>query len=107
MTRAAHSWLNRIGDLPALIVCYYEALLRSLVSSARVTGLCLYPRPTPLGVLHGVLAAHPLAGTGGPIEANPFFDPRVRAIGAVPDALVLSHLAQLDGRAPKGSRARR
>ena len=60
---AEMSWaLGPDGPTEQLIVD--ESLLRSLFSSARVTGLCLYPRrSTPFAVLNGVLATHPLAAS--------------------------------------------
>jgi DNA-binding response OmpR family regulator len=57
----------------------YESALTTRLVTARVAGLCLYHRKqTPLGLLDGVLATHPVAGlSGASYHANPFFDPGV------------------------------
>lgn len=96
------SWaLTPGGPSESLIV--YEALLKALFSSSRVAGLCLYPRRmTPLKVLNGVLATHPLAATRGSIAVNPFYDAQARALVPADGALVAARLKQLDSRALKG-----
>ena len=95
---AEMSWALKPGGTERLIE--YEALLRTLFASARVTGLCLYPRvSTPAEALLGVLATHPLAATRGPIAVNPFYEPDVQSIRPVKKVRVAGRLKRLDARA--------
>jgi hypothetical protein len=74
----------------------YEALLRSLFSSARATGLCLYDRKRmPLDVIDGALATHPVIRRGDTYSRNTFYDPAVRSLGKADGATVRSKLTQL------------
>jgi hypothetical protein len=95
---AEMSWaLDHETGARQLIV--YEALLRSLFSSCRAIGLCLYDRTRmPLAVINGALATHPVAGLPGQFRANPFYDARTTCLSTVDGATVLAKLAQLDRR---------
>jgi hypothetical protein len=75
----------------------YEALLKSLFSTCRATGLCLYSRDRmPLGVINGALGTHALVmNSSGGVIANGFFDPTVAQIQPVEDAVVATKLSIL------------
>jgi hypothetical protein len=61
-------------------VIEYEALLRSLFSSARAIGLCLYDRNRmPAGVIDGALPTHPVVHSRAVFTTNPFYDATVRS----------------------------
>jgi hypothetical protein len=89
------SWaLDLDGGAELLIT--YEALLRSLFSSARATGLCLYDRQRmPLAVIDGALATHPIVHAHGVYSPNGFYDAGVRSLRAVEPATVKSRLERL------------
>ena len=78
------SWALRLrGGAQRLIA--YEALLKSLFSSSRATGLCLFHRRrTPRRVVDGILATHPIAHVSGTFHQNPFYDPAVTVMAATP-----------------------
>jgi hypothetical protein len=81
----------------------YEALLRSLFSSARATGLCLYDRRRmPLAVLDGALATHPIVHTEKAYQPNPFYDPGFHSLSAADANAAIAKLAQLGLAAPGG-----
>lgn len=64
-------------------VITYEALLRSLFSSARATGLCLYDRRRmPVAVIDGALATHPIVRADGSYSRNNLYDPTVKSLRA-------------------------
>jgi hypothetical protein len=86
------SWaLDLDGGAERLIT--YEALLRSLFSSARATGLCLYDRHRmPLAVIDGALCTHPIVRVGDAYCQNTFYDSDVRSLRAVDAASVTSRL---------------
>lgn len=90
------SWaLDLDGGPEKLIV--YEALLRSLFSSARATGLCLYDRKRmPLSVIDGALSTHPVVHVNGTYSVNTFYDERVQSLAVVDPAVVTSKLEQLN-----------
>jgi hypothetical protein len=89
------SWaLDLDGGPERLIV--YEALLRSLFSSARATGLCLYDRNRmPLSVINGALSTHPIVHVNNTYTLNTFYDARVQSLAVVDPAVVTSKLEQL------------
>jgi hypothetical protein len=78
---AEMSWaLDADGTVERLMT--YEALLRSLFSTCRVVGLCLYNRQAmPLHVIDGALATHPIVGLNGQYCANAYYDASVRTNG--------------------------
>jgi chemotaxis family two-component system sensor kinase Cph1 len=83
----------------------YEALLRSLFSTARATGLCLYDRARmPLQVIDGALSTHPVVRVDGSYRASEFYDPAVRTLPTQAEAVSAGKLARL-GRTPRGDRA--
>ena len=89
------SWALDLHDGSERLI-EYEALLRSLFSTARATGLCLYDRHRmPLAVIDGALATHPLIRAEHAFTANPFYDPAVRALPASSPAAVRAKLARL------------
>lgn len=74
----------------------YEALLRSLFSSARATGLCLYDRTRmPLAVIDGALSTHPVVCVDHRYACNTFYDASVRSLGQADPARVMSRLDRL------------
>ena len=89
------SWALDLDDgLERLIT--YEALLRSLFSSARATGLCLYDRTRmPLAVIDGALCTHPVVRAGDRYAPNRFYDSSVRSLRVAEPATVMSKLEQL------------
>src|SRR5689334_14720054 len=89
------SWaLDLDGGVERLIT--YEALLRSLFSSAPATGLCLYDRHRmPLAVIDGALCTHPVVHTGDNYSRNTFYDPCVRSLRDTDAATVTSKREQL------------
>jgi two-component system, chemotaxis family, sensor kinase Cph1 len=90
------SWALNLTNGPERLI-EYEALLRSLFSTARATGLCLYDRNRmPLAVIDGALATHPLIRTDKAFKPNPFYDAGVRAVPTSNPAAVHSKLMQLD-----------
>ena len=89
------SWaLDLEGGPERLII--YEALLRSLFSSARATGLCLYDRTRmPLAVIDGALATHPVVRVEGLYSRNAFYDAGVQSLRVADPVAVTSKLEQL------------
>jgi hypothetical protein len=89
------SWALDLEDGPERLITY-EALLRSLFSSAKATGLCLYDRTRmPLAVIDGALATHPVVHVHGSYASNTFYDASVRSLRAAEPAAVTSKLEQL------------
>ena len=90
------SWALNLKDGPERLITY-EALLRSLFSTARATGLCLYDRARmPLTVIDGALATHPIVYVRGAYAHNTFYDPAVQALRAIDPSAVASKLDGLD-----------
>jgi hypothetical protein len=74
----------------------YEALLRSLFSTSRATGLCLYDqRWMPLRVVNGALRTHPVVGAPDAYRRNPYYKPTVRSLETTDDRSVRRKLASL------------
>ncbi len=92
------SWaLDLEGGSERLIT--YEALLRSLFSSARATGLCLYDRSRmPLDVIDGALCTHPVVRDGTTYRPNPFYDAGIQSLSDADPVAVTAKLAQLKTR---------
>jgi two-component system, chemotaxis family, sensor kinase Cph1 len=90
------SWaLDLENGVERLIV--YEALLRSLFSSAPATGLCLYDRRRmPLAVIDGALCTHPVIRSHGGYHDSPFYDAGVASLQVADEAVVAARLARLD-----------
>ena len=89
------SWALDLEDGPERLITY-EALLRSLFSSAKATGLCLYDRQRmPLAVIDGALCTHPVVHTDGLFAQNEFYDASVRSLRAVEPAAVTLKLERL------------
>jgi len=89
------SWALELENGPQRLIAY-EALLRSLFASCRVTGLCLYDQKRmPLKVLNGALVTHPIASIGGEFQENPFYEPAVTALPDTDDPIVLAKLQSL------------
>jgi hypothetical protein len=90
------SWALDLEHGPERLIVY-EALLRSLFSSAPATGLCLYHRTRmPIEVLDGALNTHPMVRAEGVYVPNPFYDPSVRSLQAAPPEPVRAKLERLD-----------
>jgi hypothetical protein len=86
------SWALDLEDGPERLITY-EALLRSLFSSAKATGLCLYDRTRmPLAVIDGALATHPVVHIQGRYARNEFYDPSVGSLRTVDHTAVESKL---------------
>ena len=108
------SWALDLEDGPELLITY-EALLRSLFSSARATGLCLYDRKRmPLAVIDGALSTHPVIRVGATYSSNAFYDAGVQSLRAADPVAVtekLRHLksagAELGAQSPLASDDRR
>ena len=92
---AEMSWaLDAKDGANQLIV--YEALLRSLFSTSRATGLCLYDqRRMPLRVVNGALMTHPVVGAPTEYRRNPYYKPSVRSLETSDDRSVRRKLAAL------------
>jgi hypothetical protein len=90
------SWALDVGmDMEQLIT--YEALLRALFSSARVTGLCLYDRQRmPLAVIDGALSTHPVVRTSSGYGVNAFYEPAVRSLQPSDPLVLADKLEQID-----------
>lgn len=99
------SWaLGLEGGAERLIT--YEALLRSLFSSARATGLCLYDRNRmPLAVIDGALCTHPVIRVRGTYARNTFYDAGVQSLGAPDPHVVTAKLNRLSAARDFGTRA--
>lgn len=79
----------------------YEALLRSLFATCRVTGLCLYDQKRmPLTVLNGALVTHPIVGIDGAFQNNPFYESSVTALPDADHRTVLYKLQSLERPSP-------
>ena len=90
------SWALDLDGGPERLITY-EALLRSLFSSARATGLCLYDRTRmPLAVIDGALATHPVVRVQGRYSQNTFYDAGVQSLRAADPLAVRSKLHLLD-----------
>jgi hypothetical protein len=93
---AEMSWVLDVPDGPERIVTY-EALLKSLFSNGRATGLCLYHRERmPLDVIDGALATHPVVKAPAAYRHNPFYDPTVTSTRTAQPAAVVDRLARLE-----------
>jgi DcmR-like sensory protein len=92
------SWaLNLENGAERLIT--YEALLRTLFSTARATGLCLYDsKRMPLQVIDGALSTHPVVRTHGAYQPNPYYDSRVRSLRPADETTVADKLSHSAGR---------
>jgi two-component system, chemotaxis family, sensor kinase Cph1 len=89
------SWALDFEDGSERLITY-EALLRSLFSSARATGLCLYDRSRmPLGVIDGALSTHPVVRANDVYSQNPFYDPTVRSLRVADPSMVRSKLERI------------
>ena len=74
-------------------VIAYEALLRTLFATCKVTGLCLYDRKRmPLQVLNGALVTHHFAAVGSDFQRNPFYAPDVVTLPNEDESAVVSKL---------------
>ena len=93
---AEMSWaLDDVDHMEQLIV--YEALLKTLFSTARATGLCLYHRNRmPLNVLNGALCTHPVVHSSGGYSANPFYDAATTRLEPADHRQVMGKIAALD-----------
>jgi two-component system, chemotaxis family, sensor kinase Cph1 len=90
------SWALDLADGPERLITY-EALLRSLFSSARATGLCLYDRNRmPLAVIDGALSTHPVIRARDTYSRNAFYDVSVQSLRAADPTAVRSKLEQLN-----------
>ena len=77
------SWALTI-DNGAELVIEYEALLRSLFSTSKATGLCLYDRRRmPLQVVNGALLTHPVIEVAGAFGRNELYDAAVQCLSDV------------------------
>jgi hypothetical protein len=75
----------------------YEALLRSLFSTSRAIGLCLYDRArTPLDVVNGALCTHPVVRSADGYAVNPFYDAATTHLTAADEKSVKARVAALD-----------
>ena len=100
---AEMSWALECDD-GGYQVIVYEALLKSLFANCRAIGLCLYDRTRmPLAIIDGALATHPLAGSHGHYDANPFYEPSATSLAAVADDDVVARLAHLEQSARKNT----
>ena len=90
------SWAMTAPDrMQKLII--YEALLKALFSTSRATGLCLFNRTrTPLQVLGGALATHPVVRTVNGYTENPYYDEALTHLGAEAPAAGSAKLATLE-----------
>jgi len=91
------TWALDCEDGPYQLIVY-EALLKSLFSNCRATGLCLYDRGRmPLGVINGALETHPLfVDSTGDLVSNDFYDPTAARLQPVEDAVVFAKLSSLN-----------
>jgi two-component system, chemotaxis family, sensor kinase Cph1 len=93
------SWALDLTNGPERLIIY-EALLRSLFSSARATGLCLYDRNrTPFAVIDGALSTHPVVRVHDTYAANTFYDVTAQSLRAADPAAVTSKLERLNATA--------
>ena len=90
------SWALDLDGGPERLITY-EALLRSLFSSARATGLCLYDRNRmPLTVIDGALSTHPVIRLRESYARNTFYDAGVQSLPTTDAVAVTSKLEQLN-----------
>lgn len=75
------AWAAAIPECAEQLIAY-EAQVRSLFASARAMAFCLYNRrSTPLNVIDGALATHPLtAAAAGHAMPNPFYEEGASAL---------------------------
>jgi len=93
---AEMSWALDLNGGAELLIAY-EALLRSLFSTSRATGLCLYDRRRmPLDIVNGALATHPLVRHGGGYHPNPFYNDAITALARAIHGTVDGKLGDLD-----------
>ncbi|HVZ22087.1 MAG TPA: MEDS domain-containing protein, partial [Vicinamibacterales bacterium] len=89
------SWALDLDDGVERLITY-EALLRSLFSNARATGLCLYDRSRmSLNVIDGALSTHPVVHTPGGYRPNAYYDPGVHSLRSADAGAVRAKLARL------------
>jgi hypothetical protein len=89
------SWALTLQNVADRVVAY-EALLRTLFATCRVTGLCLYHRERmPFEILNGALVTHPLVGLDGHFQRNPFYEPEVTAMPHAEAPAVIAKLQSL------------
>jgi hypothetical protein len=94
---AEMSWALQVKGAAELVIAY-EALLRSLFSTSRATGLCLYNRHLmPLEIVSGAMATHPVTRVGGGYHRNPFYADPADTLPQASDPAVEAKLAALDG----------
>jgi chemotaxis family two-component system sensor kinase Cph1 len=93
---AEMSWaMTDTSRMQQLIV--YEALLRTLFSTSRATGLCLYHRSsTPLDVVGGALATHPVVRSVDGYCVNPFYDVSTNRLIPADAKSVMARMAALE-----------
>jgi hypothetical protein len=93
---AEMSWALTVKGGGELLIAY-EALLRSLFSTARATGPCLYDRRRmPLDVVNGAIVTHPVVRAGGGYHRNPYYDDTADAPRRASERAVAAKLAALD-----------
>jgi hypothetical protein len=81
----------------AELLIAYEALLRSLLSTSRATGLRVYDRNrVPLQLRNGALATHPVVRLGGGYHRNPLYDAATSSLPHATTGTVDGTLADLD-----------
>lgn len=101
------AWASTIPGCAERLIAY-EAQVRSLFSAARAMAFCLYNRRgTPLNVIDGALATHPLtAAAAGHTMANPFYEPETSELPREAPELVskLHELTRLARGARRSSR---
>jgi chemotaxis family two-component system sensor kinase Cph1 len=93
---AEMSWALTVQGGAELLIAY-EALLRSLFSTSRATGLCLYDRRRmPLEIVNGALVTHPVVALGGGYHRNPLYDNTTHSLPYATAGTVDGKLADLD-----------
>jgi len=101
------AWAAAIPECAEQLIAY-EAQVRSLFATVRALAFCLYNRrSTPLNVIEGALAAHPLtAAAAGHAMPNPFYEEDAsRLPAAAPEVpLKLHELTRLARGARRSSR---
>jgi hypothetical protein len=90
------SWAATVRNSADRLVAY-EASVRSMFTTGRLTALCLYHRRRlPLSVLNGALVTHPLTSAArGEAMLNPFYDREAVEAPLVADAAIGSRLLTL------------
>jgi chemotaxis family two-component system sensor kinase Cph1 len=93
---AEMSWALAVKGGAELLTAY-EALLRSLFTTSRATGLCLYDRRRmPLEIVDGALVTHPMVRLGGGYHRNPFYNDAPSVLSLAAPGTVDGKLADLD-----------